>query len=105
MIDKDGTQLPFSRGDVVGAVIVALALMYAFAFSLGGVDSLVKCVFALGIAGLVIALTTRRRLVFGAALSIIAVRLIFGVLFITHSAAMLLGTVLCCGLAVLLLRV
>jgi hypothetical protein len=94
---NDGSLQSFCRFDVAISAGVALALMYAYVFSLGTwtLASACKCAAAVLIAAVLVLLTTPRRLVLGAALSIITLRLAFGLLFLVHTMWMFAATIVC----------
>ena len=91
MPGKSGEPLPFCRFDVAASAGIALAFMYAYAFSLGAwtVPSACKCAGAVLAAVIVLLMTRPRKLVLGAALGIITIRLAFGLLFVAHTVDML----------------
>jgi hypothetical protein len=98
IVDRDGTELPVSRLDIVLCVVLAVALMVIVAqwfepkSQRVSTRSMVAGVIAIGVPLLV----RERRLIIGAALAIVSVRLWLGVLVVR--AGSLLALAIVCSL-------
>jgi len=110
--EENGRVMPFSRMDIILAVILTFAIMILITLAFEPrtahqpLSQLQRrnFVIAISVAVAILVLNGRRRMLFGVALSLVAMRFMFGIVFVNHGLPMVVITLLAGASAYLLLR-